>query len=98
MESTAAAVETSSSSTRVEHSQVSSVIKEPCVSPGISVQTITTYQALQDVRETEETGDRRSDRSRRLESVGGEGAFGDGEDTDSDVSAGDTATTLKPSQ
>ena len=36
------------------------------------------------------------------ESVGGEGAFGDGEDTDSDGedtdSTGDTATTSKPSQ
>ena len=49
------------------------------------------------MREAEETGGI-GEVTEVKESVGGEGAFGDGGDTDSDVSAGDTATTSKPSQ
>ena len=78
------------------------MIKEPCVSPGISEQTIITLPSTAGpsfVRETEEKGEiGEVTKVEDSESVGGEGAFGDGEDTDSDVSAGDTATTLKPLQ
>ena len=104
VESTTAAVEmTPSSNARVEEtvsSQVSSAIEVPCVSPGISAQTITTLPSIAGpsfVREAEETGGI-GEATEVKESVGGEGAFGDGGDTDSDVSAGDTATTSKPSQ
>ena len=104
VESVAAAVEmTASSSARVEEtvsSQVSYAIEAPCVSPGISAQTITTLQRTAGpsfVRETEETGGVR-EATEVEESVGAEGASGDGGDTDSDMNTGDTATTSKASQ
>ena len=105
VESIAAAVETTpSSSARVEETvsswvapQVSSAIEAPCVSRSISAQTITSLPSTacpSFVRETEGIGEA----TEVEESVGGEGAFGDGEDKDSDMSVEDTATTSKPSQ
>ena len=99
--SIAAADETAQfSSAHVEETvsfQVSSAIEAPCI---ISAQTITTLPSTAGpsfVRETEETGGI-GEATEVEESVGGEGAFGDGEDTDNGMSAGDIATTSKPSQ
>ena len=78
-------------------SQVSSAIEAP---PSISAQTITTFSSTAGpsfVRETEETGGM-GEATEVEESVGGDGAFGDGEETDSGTSAGNTTTTSKPSQ
>ena len=81
-------------------SKVSSAIVAPCISPDISAQTITTLPSTAGpsfVREVDETGGI-GEATEVEESVAGEGAFGDGDDTDSDMSAGDTATTSKSSQ
>ena len=98
--SIAAADETAPSSSAHVEDTVSSAIVAPCVSSRISAQTITTLPSTAGpsfVRETEETGGI-GEATEVEESVGGEGALGDGEDTDSGTSAGDTAATSKPSQ
>ena len=84
--SIAAAVETPpSSSAQAEEevsSQVSSAIEGPYVSPGISMQTITTFSSTAGpsfVRETEKTGGM-GEATEVEESVGGDGAFGYGEE------------------